>query len=254
MKTSAWYSLVGVVLAIAITTTMDANGLTVFSALPLLPLAVAFWVIQRLSRQCIGLVAGRPMDYVLALAYPLIVLSLAIVIAILAGATHPTRFGSSIVVRLLVGAVAGTLAGLLTEEGFFRGWLWGSLVSAGFKHRHVLLVTSAAFALWHISYVTLAQGYTLPPEQVVIFIANAALMGVIWGMLRSQSGSIVVSSLSHSVWNAIAYTMFGEGPKIGALGITHTSLYGAEIGLVGLLLNGAFALVVFITKRSALRV
>ena len=73
------------------------------------------------------------------------------------------------------------------------------------------------------------------------------------GMLRSRSGSIVVSAFSHGVWNAVAYTLFGDGPKIGLLGIAQTSIYGAEIGVVGLLLNGVFALVLYATCRVSPR-
>ena len=92
----------------------------------------------------------------------------------------------------------------------------------------------------------------MPPLQVVIFIANAAVMGAIWGLLRLLSGSIVVSSVSHSVWNALAYVLFGEGPKIGLLGVTQTGLYGAEVGVVGLLLNCIFVLTLFAAGRSRL--
>jgi membrane protease YdiL (CAAX protease family) len=241
-------------LAISITATMDANGLTMFSALPLLPIALGLWGLQRLSRVSVGLKVGRPVDYVLAVAYPLIVLGLAAAIAILSGAVHPAHFGSPLIYRVLISSSAGILAALLTEEGFFRGWLWGSLMSADVGRYRILIVTSLAFAAWHISYATLAKGYILPPVQVTIFIANAAMMGAIWGLLRLLSGSIIVSSVSHSVWNAIAYALFGEGPKVGLLGVTQTSVYGAEVGVIGLILNCIFALALFTVymKRSSL--
>lgn len=249
------YSIVGIVLAIAITASMDASGLTTFSALPLLPLALGLWWLQRLARVRVGLTVGRPIDYVLALAYPLIILGLGASIAIFSGAAHPGALGSATISRVLIAASAGILAALLTEEGFFRGWLWGSLESANVGRYRILIVTSLAFAAWHISYATLAKGYILPPVQVVIFIANAAVMGVIWGTLRLLSGSITVSSVSHSVWNAIAYALFGEGPKIGLLGVTQTSIYGAEVGVIGLVLNCIFAaaLLAVHTKRSSRR-
>ena len=65
-----------------------------------------------------------------------------------------------------------------------------------------------------------------------------------------------MSSVSHSVWNAIAYALFGEGPKVGLLGVTQTSLYGAEVGVIGLVLNCSFALALFTVhmKRSSRRV
>jgi hypothetical protein len=44
MNRSIWPAISGVALAIAITTTMDATGLSAFSALPLLPLVALFWI------------------------------------------------------------------------------------------------------------------------------------------------------------------------------------------------------------------
>jgi hypothetical protein len=249
---SALYPLAGVVLAITITATMDANGLTEFSALPLIVLTALFWAIQRLPRVDIGLTIGNWRDYAVALVYPFVILGLGTLVAILAGAVHPRAFGFVTLTHLLIAAAAGTLAALITEEGFFRGWLWASLTSAGAKRDRVLLLTSAIFALWHLSYVTMATGYILPPGQVAVFIVNAAVIGLIWGMMRALSGSIVVSSVSHSVWNAIAYMLFGEGPKIGLLGITQTAVYGAEVGVVGLVLNCAFALALFSAYRTRL--
>ena len=45
MMRKIWPALGGVVIATAVTTTMDATGYTMFSALPLLPLAGLFWVL-----------------------------------------------------------------------------------------------------------------------------------------------------------------------------------------------------------------
>jgi hypothetical protein len=70
---------------------------------------------------------------------------------------------------------------------------------------------------------------------------NAAVMGAIWGMLRLISGSIIVASVSHGVWNGGAYVLFGFGSKVGALGIKETALYGPEAGVLGLILNLVFA-------------
>ena len=70
---------------------------------------------------------------------------------------------------------------------------------------------------------------------------NAAVLGAIWGMLRSISDSVVVASVSHGLWNGGAYVLFGYGTKVGALGVTQTSIFGPEVGFVGLLLNLAFA-------------
>ena len=132
---------------------------------------------------------------------------------------------------------------MLTEEGFFRGWLWESL-----KERK-LLVSSVAFMLWHISAVVLNTGFNPPMAQVPTFLANAAVLGFIWGRMRQASGSIVVSSLAHSVWNALAYRLFGFGAKVGLLGIHDTAVFGPEVGVAGLALNVAFALILWLSSR-----
>lgn len=46
--------LLAVLLAVAITTTMDFTGYSVYSALPLLVIIIIFWLIQRQSKAEIG--------------------------------------------------------------------------------------------------------------------------------------------------------------------------------------------------------
>jgi membrane protease YdiL (CAAX protease family) len=238
--------LVGILAAIAITTAMDANDLSIFSALPLLPLGLLLWYWERFSRREMGLVWGRPRDYGLALLYPFVVIGAATVIAMLAGvvdisAADWKRFW----IELLVGSTMGSLMVLLTEEGFFRGWLWASLGKAGRSRSQVLLWSSIAFCLWHVSAVSLDTGFDLPAAQIPVYLVNALLLGLVWGMLRLVSGSAVVASVSHAVWNALAYGLFAYGTKVGALGIEETSIYGPEVGFVGLALNGAYAVVLW---------
>lgn len=234
--------LLGVLVAIAITATMDATGLTVFSALPLFPLMALFWYLERLPRTKVGFVWGRWADYGLAVIFPLIVLSLAAAIAAVAGQLHTanTDWGKA-VLNVSINAAGTVPVAILTEEGFFRGWLWASLERSGLKILNIVVWTSVAFALWHISEVTLAKGYTLPPMQIPIFIANATVLGAIWGLLRAISGSVIVTSVSHGIWNGGAYALFGVGARVGALGIADKATYGVEVGIVGLVLNVLFA-------------
>jgi len=97
----------------------------------------------------------------------------------------------------------------------------------------VLIYTSIAFSAWHISAVTLDTDYRPASFQLPIFLINAAVIGIVWGMLRWISGSIVVASCSHGLWNGITYVFFGFGTKAGALGIRNTALFGPEIGVLG---------------------
>jgi hypothetical protein len=59
--------------------------------------------------------------------------------------------------------------------------------------------------------------------------------------MRQRSGSIVVTSVSHGVWNGLTYVLFGTGNIPGSLGIQNVGVFGPEIGVVGLALNLLFA-------------
>src|ERR1700687_4732447 len=77
MKRSWRQPAIGTLVAIAITSAMDATGLSAFSALPLLPLLLLFGYLQRFSRAELGFTWGRRRDYALALLLPTLVLGLA---------------------------------------------------------------------------------------------------------------------------------------------------------------------------------
>jgi len=229
--------------AIAITTTMDFTGYLMFSALPLTGLILVFWLIQRQSRAEIGLTLGRWKDYGLALAYPVLVLGATVVVAWLSGAlTTGEADWSRVGFQALMGSSVGTLMVMLTEEGFFRGWLWGAFKRAGSNEKKTLVITTLVFTAWHVSAVTSGTDYGLPWNQIPVYLINVAMLGLIWGLMRLISGSVVVASVSHAVWNAGAYGLFGYGTKSGALGVADTRLFGPEVGYLGLLLNAAFLL------------
>jgi uncharacterized protein len=240
------WPVVGVLAAIAITTTMDATGLSVYSALPLFPLAAILWAIQRLPRTDMGLRLGRWRHYGLAVLHPILVIGVLTALVFLFGKTEMGAVQWNRVARnISIGSAAGTLAVFLTEEGFFRGWLWASLRRAGLNETAVLVWSTLAFTTWHISAVTLDTGFNPPTAQLPTFFLNAFLLGVIWGRLRAISGSVLVASVCHSCWNAVAYTLYGFGTKAGALGIKDTFVFAPETGVAGLLLNALFAALLF---------
>ena len=57
--------------AIAVTTSMDASGLTELSALPLLPLMLLLWAWERFSRREMGFGWGNAQGYGQAVLHPL---------------------------------------------------------------------------------------------------------------------------------------------------------------------------------------
>lgn len=243
-------AICGVAVAIAVTTALDATGYSLFSALPLFPLTLLFWSAQRIPRRDIGLVLGPAYTYGLSVAYPLFVLGFIGVIALSAGAvdTSGTDWDKTL---LNVGLMSttGILMVLITEEGFFRGWLWASLRKAGQSELQVLLWTSVAFTAWHISAITLDTGFSVPADEAPIYFVNATLLGLNWGMLRALSGSIVVPGVCHAVWNGIDYPLYGFGEKSGALGIEQTHIFGPEVGWVGIAFNLAVAATLFALLR-----
>jgi membrane protease YdiL (CAAX protease family) len=236
------WPILGVLVAVAVTTAMDAVGLFNFSALPLIPLTCLFWYLERLSRQGMGLVWGQRKHHGLALLYPVVVLGVVAVVAAAVGATDLSETDWE-KAWLNFALVAGStiFAAIITEEGFFRGWLFASLDRAGLKPGWILVWSSIAFSLWHLSAVMLDTGFDLPAAQVPVFMINVAAMGAIWGLLRWISGSVIVASVSHGLWNGGAYVFFGFGTKTGALGIADTAIFGPEVGFLGLALNLAFA-------------
>ena len=252
MNRSSWtLPGIAVALAIAVTTTMDANGLSAFSALPLLPLMAIFWAIDRAPRRAVGFVSGGARDYGLAILHPVLVMGLLTALAAAFGAVHPAVTPASRVAFVCVRVSAATfLVALLTEEGFFRGWLWSALERAGESPARVLVETSLAFAAWHISAVSLKTGFDLPARHIPLFLVNAAVMGVIWGLLRAISGSVVVSSFAHGLWNGGAYVLFGFSTHAGKLGIADVWLWGPEVGVLGLAANAAFAAALWGLWRS----
>jgi len=251
MMKSLWLPISGVLIAIAITSLMDATGYTNFSALPLFPLMLIFWFVQRTPRREIGFTLAPPRYFGLAILYPLIIFS---AVAALAFANHALDLSHTNWTKALINVALLTtvtfLVAMITEEGFFRGWLWASLARAGLKPAALIFWTSVAFSLWHWSAITLDTGFNVPIERVPLFMLNAAVLGGVWAIMRERSGSILVSSVSHGLWNGCDYVLFGFGTHPGALGIADTTFYGPEVGLLGLGLNASFLLLLLLLGGS----
>ena len=108
----------------------------------------------------------------------------------------------------------------------------------------IVIWTAVAFSLWHVPVMTMNTEDAVPAPQIPVLLTNAVVIGAIWGMLRLISGSIIVTSVCHAVWNAAVYVFFGYGTTTGALGVRQTALYGPESGYLGLGLNLVLAIAV----------
>ena len=241
MNHPSWPVIGGLAAAIAITTTMDATGYAIFSALPLLPLTGLFWYLQRFSHAEMGLTWGRMVHYGLSLAYPILVLGAAAAAAYVFDAVETSGADwNKVLLNIGLIIITGSLIVLMTVEGFFRGWLWAALKRAGHNDTRVLFASTIAFTAWHISAISLDTGFDIPANEIPIYLINATLIGAVFGAMRLISGSVVVPSVCHAVWNGIDYPLFGFGEKVGALGIQQTHIFGPEVGLLGIALNLAF--------------
>ena len=238
MTKALWAPILGVAVAIAVNAAMDAAGLSELSFASLFPLMLIFWGLQRLPWRNMGFVLGRVPDYGLAVAYPVLVIGALCLVCLAAGVidTH-TAYWPTVRNEFLSAFLVSIPLALLTEEGFFRGWLFASLRRAGLSEAHVVVWTAIAFSLWHLPAVTMQTADALPMAQVPVLLVNAVVIGTIWGLLRSVSGSIVVTSVCHALWNATVYALFGFGGTVGALGVTRAAIYGPESGYWGLGLN-----------------
>ncbi len=113
--------------------------------------------------------------------------------------------------------------------------------------------TSLAWSLWHVPVLLLGTDIETSAAQVPIYFASAFTIGIIWGMFRLISGSIVVTSVVHGVWNGAVCVFFGMGATEGALGIKETAVYGPEVGVLGLAINIVIAIGLWQWYRSASR-
>lgn len=247
LKIALWASS----LAILISTSMDATGLVMFSALPLIGLLLIFSWLATMGRRELGFVIGVKQEYLPALIIPVLLIALVSGLAFLTGAVNiaETDWQKTWSNIAIMGSV-GILLVAITEEGFFRGLLWGLFERAGFSSFKILMLTTFLFMLWHLSAVLIATEYAPPMAQVPIYLVNGSLLGFIWGAMRQLSGSIWPSTIYHSTWNALAYEFFGFGERTGALGIVDSWLYGPEIGLAGIAVNSAVAVYCFRKMKS----
>jgi hypothetical protein len=241
MKANAFVAVVSALLAIAVTGSLVAVGYSgLNTVLPLLPLLLLFWLACRIPRKEIGFVLGNRSGYLLAVATPLVVIGLLSALAFAFGLTDTstTQWSATAINFLVIFALTFVLA-IVTEEGFFRGWLWAALQRSGYSETTVIFATAVAFALWHAPEVTLSVEFALPAQQIPVLLLNAVVIGATWGLLRAISHSVVVTSLCHGLWNGLGYVLFGDGAEKGAFGISNTTWVGPEHGLIGLALNVA---------------
>lgn len=92
--------------------------------------------------------------------------------------------------------VAGmVIAAPMLEEGVFRGWLFGPLSRSHLGTTATVLVTAAAWTALHSQY-----GF---PMQAALFVD-----GVMLGVARARTGSMVTPLVMHVAWNLFSSLPF----------------------------------------------
>jgi membrane protease YdiL (CAAX protease family) len=197
----------------------------------------AVWAVQRLTKREIGMAIGDRHSYFVALAYAVAIIGCVALGAWAAQLIDLNNYAAATVFRRLSLNLLVTFAlALVTEEGFFRGALWASCERAGFSPAKTLVWTSLAFGLWHFAVPIIDPDFAQPLGKVPQYVIGSTVFGIAMGLLRLRSGSIIVTSLCHALWNASVYTFFGAGEKIGQLGIADPSIWDPERGYAGLVL------------------
>ena len=250
MNNNLRLAIIASLVAIIITGSMDTLGYGMYSAFVLIPLIPLFAKLGGISRAELGYVVGPLRQYPFAVIAPLLAVGLLTLLVTLLGVTEPTRDEWGMVAIVLVfNSVVGVLAVAITEEGFFRGTLYSLLHNAGQSKNQILWTTTLVFVVWHLSAVLIDEAYSPALFQVPIYLVNATLLGLIWGLQRELTGSIWPGAIYHSIWNAFVYQLYGFGTDSGDLAAEPTWIYGPEIGIAGIVLSGS--VVLFLFKQRA---
>lgn len=217
-------------------------------ALPLFGAIVVAWATRRVSARDIGLRSGRGV-YGRATLLPLAIVGSAVWIATILGATRVgTPPLATLALQVSTMAILTTLGTVVSEDGFFRGALWGLLERAGRSADAILLWTATASMVWALPLFAPQAGAT---QALAVHALNLWLLALGWGILRLLSGSLLVAAWAHGLWNGLAYTLFGFGGAAGALGVADPVRFDPERGWLGVALNATAVLVLRRWWRAA---
>ena len=152
----------------------------------------------------------------------------------------------TLILILTLSAFFTFIGSLITEELAFRGYLITRLSKLG--RIKALLFSSILFGIWHIppSIFILGSGIL----RTAIYTVNIFLLGILFGYLFLESGSLIPSSIFHGLWNALEYTLFGYGNSQGVFLGNSRILFDPEEGLVGTIVLLVFSVVVICKIRK----
>lgn len=209
----------------------------------LFPMFLILVYITKMKWEEVGLNFGSLKDYVWAILYPLGICLPIILIALVTGNIGGINYSEEMTGKIAYLFFMTLILAFTTEEGFFRGWLFGVLERDQINPKLILILTAIAFALWHFPLFFIDPGFVW--TMLPLYLIGGIVGGLIFGLLRYISGSIIVSSFSHALWNTIVYILFGFGSSIGVLNIKMTGFYHPESGLLGLIFGIIFMVILW---------
>ena len=152
----------------------------------------------------------------------------------------PGRVALNLTLRLVFGALFGTLAAMGEELGW-RGYLQPRLDELGVR-RSLLLVIGVEI-VWHIP-IFLAVGFVVGESfalTIVLFAVLKLALTPLWTWGTYRTGSIWAAAFFHSLHNTFSQSVFPRlfdasvlDPVVGELGVVPNGLYGV-LTLIGLL-------------------
>ena len=231
---------------------MVTTGMSALYNLWLAVMMIGLWVAQRLTKREVGIAVGDLGSYAIAVGYVAGIIGCVALGAWASQLIDLKDYAAATVFRRLSLNFLVTFAlALITEEGFFRGALWGSCERAGFSPVTTIIWTSVAFGLWHVAVPLIDPDFAQSGSKIPQYVLGSTAFGVAMGLLRLRSGSVVVPSACHALWNATVYTLFGAGEKTGQLGIVDHRILDPERGYAGLALAILGAVVLWWWVRPA---
>lgn len=243
------FVLAALLIAVASPALDLATGQPLLYNAVLLVAVVSLWAAFRLGKDDMAWRWGSLRAHAGAFAYPIGVMAVLAGAAWAAGDVHLAGEPRKIALNLVLVFLSTWIVGLITEEGVYRGALWGLGVRAGWTPSGVLVATSLAFAAWHVGVPLVEADFRLPAWQLPIWLGNVVLLGLAWGLLRRNSGSLLVPCTAHASWNALAYVFFGFGAKATALHVDRSWLFDPERGILGLAVNAFVVYNLLRTRR-----
>jgi len=245
MKISYKYGLIGYILVMICSTLFPVifnnEQLQAMVIFPLI-LILAYWT--KMNYKELGLVFGRLRDYIWAILYPLSICLVIIIIALVTGNIGEIEYPYEMTGKIVYLFIFTLILAITTEEGFFRGWLYGILERGKMNPKLILIFTALAFAFWHLPLFFLDSSFNW--SMLPVYITGGIVGGVTFGLLRYISSSIIVSSFSHALWNTVVYSLFGLGSGSGILGIKATNIFSPESGLLGLACGLVFMAILWV--------